>query len=173
MPLTKEEKYARARAYKATPEFKAHRIAYDKKRWENPEVREAARLRRQTPEYKAKQKVNNKKYRSTEEYKIWKRAYRKLPEQQTKRRDYEFNKKFGITTFEYNQMLEEQGGVCAICHQKETFTMKGVTHSLAIDHDHLTGRVRGLLCRACNQTLGLMKDNIENLQKAIRYLEKK
>jgi len=172
MPLSKEEKYARARAYKATPEFKAHRIAYDKKRWENPEVREAAKLRRQTPEYKAKAKIFQKKYRSTEEYREWKKQYRQKPEQLYKRRNHDFIKNFGITMEEYKLILAKQNGVCAICHQKETKRVRGVVRSLAVDHNHETGKVRGLLCTACNQALGQMKDSPEILMSAIEYLKR-
>lgn len=170
--MTKEEKYAYSRRYKSTPEAKERRKELDRIRHADPNYMERARLRRQTPEYKEKAKINNKKHRSTEEYKIWKRAYRKQPEQQIKRKDYEFKKNFGITVVEYNKMLNEQGGLCAICHQEETFVLKGVKHSLAVDHDHLKGKIRGLLCRSCNQALGLMKDNTENLQNAIQYLKK-
>lgn len=171
MPLSKEEKYARAKVYKATPEFKAHRIAYDKKRWENPEVREAARLRRQTPEYKAKAKIFGEKYRSTPEYKEMHRLYKLTPKCKEKRRDHDFRKKFGITVVEYNLMFESQSGVCAICKRQETKGVKGVIRKLAVDHCHKTGRVRGLLCTACNQSLGHMEDNIGYLQSAIKYLE--
>lgn len=48
--------------------------------------------------------------------------------------------------------------------------MKGRTHSLAVDHNHLDGNIRGLLCRSCNQMLGLAKDNIKILASAQTYL---
>lgn len=83
-----------------------------------------------------------------------------------------FKKKFGITLDDYDKMFESQKGVCAICAEKETFTVKGRIHSLAVDHDHATGEIRGLLCRACNQMLGLSKDKIETLEAAIVYLSK-
>lgn len=76
------------------------------------------------------------------------------------------NKKFfGLEQGEYERMLSEQNGVCAICHNECS-----VKPSLAVDHDHNTGRVRGLLCSNCNNGLGRFKDNVEWLSNAIGYL---
>ena len=85
--------------------------------------------------------------------------------------------KFGITLEEYNEMAEAQGGVCAICEKVNDTRRKGtndgedVKMSLAVDHNHKTGRVRGLLCGNCNTSLGSFKDNPALLRKAIQYLE--
>jgi len=80
---------------------------------------------------------------------------------------------FGITIDEYKQMLLEQRGVCAICKQPETSTYKGRLRHLAVDHNHETGRIRGLLCNDCNIALGWFKDDVKVLRKAITYLNKK
>ena len=67
---------------------------------------------------------------------------------------------FGITIEQYDEMLGQQGGVCAICGQPETaLEAKSRTEvrrvkRLAVDHDHETGKVRGLLCWMCNTRLG-------------------
>lgn len=71
----------------------------------------------------------------------------------------------GITTAEYDARLAEQGHVCAICHRTDS---RG--HRLAVDHDHATGAIRGLLCKDCNLALGLFGDNTERLIGAIDYL---
>ncbi len=76
---------------------------------------------------------------------------------------------FGITLVEYNQMFEEQQGCCAICGKHQASEKR----ALAVDHDHETGRIRGLLCSGCNQGIGHLKDDITILRKAIAYLEKK
>lgn len=78
-----------------------------------------------------------------------------------------FSKLYNITENDYNKMFVEQNGCCAICnmHQSE---FKRV---LAIDHCHNTGKVRGLLCIKCNMCLGGVNDNIEILQKMIKYLK--
>jgi hypothetical protein len=86
--------------------------------------------------------------------------------------------KFGLSPEEYEMMIERQGGVCPICdtqlpHHLTTGTGKapGATWS-CVDHDHSTGAVRGLLCNLCNNGLGMFKDNIQQLERAIAYLNK-
>ncbi len=68
-------------------------------------------------------------------------------------------------------MEAAQGGVCAICGLPETRVVKGKLNRLAVDHDHTTGRVRGLLCFRCNTCLGRFEDNVELLRAAEAYLE--
>jgi hypothetical protein len=69
-----------------------------------------------------------------------------------------------ITLEEYNQMVKDQNGVCKICGGKGA-------RDLCADHDHATGRVRGLLCSKCNYILGYCNDNTQVLRNAIAYLE--
>ncbi len=76
---------------------------------------------------------------------------------------------FGITLEEYNEMLEKQNHVCGICGNYETCYRNKV---LSVDHSHDTGHIRGLLCNTCNRALGLFKEDIETLTKAINYLLK-
>ena len=75
---------------------------------------------------------------------------------------------YGINLKEYNEMINEQNGCCAICgrHQLELF------NTLAVDHCHITGKVRGLLCMDCNVGIGKLKDDIDLLKKSIDYLSK-
>lgn len=72
--------------------------------------------------------------------------------------------KYGMEEGEFEQMLEEQGGLCAA----ESCTRPG-TH---VDHDHGTGRVRGILCNWCNRGLGLFSDDPALLRSAAAYVEK-
>jgi len=58
---------------------------------------------------------------------------------------------------DYAVKLQAQGGVCALCGHSETKRVKGTLASLAVDHDHQTGQVRGLLCGSCNQALGYLE----------------
>ena len=82
-------------------------------------------------------------------------------------------KRFGIDNTVYEQMLQDQDERCAICHEKcIAKTINGVQKSLAIDHCHRTGKIRGLLCTRCNTALGLFEDNLEKIKAAIDYLEK-
>ena len=67
----------------------------------------------------------------------------------------------------YESMLLSQKGLCALC---ETSDPKGPTSKFVVDHCHITGKIRGLLCNHCNTGLGKLGDSIESLNKAIRYL---
>ncbi len=80
--------------------------------------------------------------------------------------------KYGIALEEYTRMFVKQGGVCAICRRPELKVHKsGTRHSLNVDHCHITGRVRGLLCSPCNTSLGKMGDDPSRLREAAMYLE--
>lgn len=79
---------------------------------------------------------------------------------------------YGITLEEYQRMLEEQGGVCAICERPETRMNRSGTAQevLCVDHDHETGEVRGLLCHDCNTALGKFGDDPQVILRAAAYL---
>lgn len=80
---------------------------------------------------------------------------------------------FGISYRGYMKMYQEQNGNCAICGKEETaIYQNNIIRSLAIDHCHTTGKIRGLLCTNCNTALGGFKDNKELLLNACKYLEK-
>jgi hypothetical protein len=76
--------------------------------------------------------------------------------------------KYGITPEDYETMLINQSYACAICQERETHR-KGSSR-FAVDHDHITGEVRGLLCDGCNVGLGRFKDDPMLLQSATQYL---
>lgn len=82
--------------------------------------------------------------------------------------------KFDISLKEYEELKHSQNNCCAICKNKETSidSRTGSIRDLAVDHCHITNKIRGLLCGNCNKALGLFKDNIEYIKKAILYLEK-
>lgn len=75
-----------------------------------------------------------------------------------------------VTQEEFLQMNEEQGGLCVICHRPETSMARGRVRSLAVDHDHKTGRVRALLCSRCNLSIGRFEDDPALLEAAAAYL---
>lgn len=79
-------------------------------------------------------------------------------------------KTYDISFEEYEKILALQDNKCAICKSK---IGNSRTTRLFIDHDHLTGKVRGLLCSACNHGLGLFKDSPILLKRAINYLTDK
>ena len=86
-------------------------------------------------------------------------------------KDKDLKKLYGVTLDWYKEQYAKQGGVCAICSKPETTVIHGKQVSLAVDHCHDTGKVRGLLCVPCNRGIGMLKHNRDLLQKAIAYLE--
>lgn len=87
-------------------------------------------------------------------------------------RDRKYQKQYGITVADYDAMLEQQDGVCAICKQPEKTTRKdGKVPRLAIDHCHDSGHVRRLLCGKCNLALGLLGHDPDVLRAAADYCE--
>ena len=83
------------------------------------------------------------------------------------KRNIQLKRDYGITLQQYNEMLETQGGVCAIC--KKTCS-RG--KQLCVDHCHVTGEVRMLLCPRCNVGLGSFGDDPALLKEAIQYLQR-
>jgi hypothetical protein len=73
--------------------------------------------------------------------------------------------KLGCTPGMYEDLFEKQGGLCAICGKPNIGGRR-----LAVDHDHATNRVRGLLCNLCNAGLGAFKDNETMIRRALEYL---
>ena len=85
------------------------------------------------------------------------------------RSSYDMQRKYGIGREEFTDLLAKQGGGCAICGA--TKGSKKVARLFG-DHDHETGKIRGLLCGNCNFMLGYSKDKVSNLRRGIQYLER-
>lgn len=141
-----------------------------------PEQREKKRLynkqwRLNNVQFKEHQKEYGKQYYATNKEELLDKNKQwsiNNPEKRRKinqKRHYMLN--FGITIEQYNEIFDKQGGCCAVCnrHQSE-FKM-----ALAVDHNHMTDGIRGLLCSNCNLILGHANDNINILQNAIQYLK--
>jgi hypothetical protein len=102
-------------------------------------------------------------------------------------RDRHLLRAYGITLEDYDRIFTKQGGVCAICGKPPTLDNSAKIPDsprarrqgklsqpiLAVDHDHDTGEVRGLLCLLCNRALGLHKDDITLVRFALKYLEER
>jgi len=71
----------------------------------------------------------------------------------------------GITIEEYDKLLAAQNGICVICGLPPN------SKKLSVDHNHETGKIRGLLCKSCNRALGLVYESVDILAKMINYLE--
>jgi hypothetical protein len=77
---------------------------------------------------------------------------------------------YGLSLEDHQKFLVQHDNRCAICRREERAKRGNQLKRLAIDHDHKTGAVRGLLCHACNNGLGCFEDTPELLEAAIRYL---
>lgn len=79
--------------------------------------------------------------------------------------------KYGLSADDYELLYEKQNGVCAICGKSETVENNtGTIRLLSVDHNHKTGKVRGLLCMSCNIFLGYLEKNSEYISKALVYI---
>lgn len=75
----------------------------------------------------------------------------------------------GVTPQQFDKLLKKQKGLCALCKQEPTGKR---TKVLQVDHDHKTGKIRGLLCNECNTALGRLGDDVKGLNRALKYLKK-
>ena len=96
----------------------------------------------------------------------YRREYRKRPDRKRADRDGHPRRKYGIGVNDYEQMLVAQQGGCAICG--DPAPDEGNLH---VDHDHVSGRVRGLLCVSCNNALGAFRESLDIFQAAANYLD--
>ena len=117
---------------------------------------------RTTPE---RRKESLSKYNNTEKRKADMKLY------YAKNEEYSYGRgivsKYGIDLVEYNKLLVKQKHSCYICKKhKDTFKKR-----LCVDHNHKTGKVRGLLCASCNYVLGHSKDSVRILKTMIKYLK--
>lgn len=131
---------------------------YEKYRMKN---REKMRLidrerRKKDPDYRARRLKAVKKYSMENREKYLK----------TKKSTH-LKKLYGISNSDYDLLLRSQNGVCAIC-----FGINQSKRRLAVDHNHITKKVRALLCDKCNRGLGFFNDNALLLTKAVEYIQK-
>lgn len=89
--------------------------------------------------------------------------YRRNPE---KYRADELRRRYGITPDEYDDILADQGGACACCGASDA----GHHGTFHVDHEHSTGKVRGLLCSNCNTGIGKLGDDLPGVLRAVNYL---
>lgn len=131
---------------------------YNKEYFARPEVIKRAKIRNSRPEIKLRRKL----YKKTVKGRISENSYRRKKYKEIgQQRRYE---RYGITPEKYKEMFSNQNGKCAICNKE--------LDNCHIDHCHKTNIVRGLLCIRCNMALGLLKDDINFLKNAIKYLLK-
>lgn len=120
-------------------------------------MREWARKRREEdPDFRARNNQASRDHQRRKRQADPEAAYRY-------KRDHQLKSEFGISLDKYEEILDSQNGVCAICNQPQEKT-------LCVDHCHETDLIRGLLCDSCNNGLGRFKDDPELLASAIDYL---
>ncbi len=115
-----------------------------------------------------------KRYAATkEEWKKQSQRWRSQNKQRIQEVQWRSEKKrrYGITEDQWHLLLEEQDGQCPICRISLRKYGRGINVGV-VDHDHETGSIRGLLCGHCNRALGLLNDSLEQLDRAISYLQK-
>lgn len=130
--------------------------------------------RKQSPERKKKHDAYNRAWnkRNPDRLKINKAKYLAKPGKREHRRDYLRSSAYGITKEQYWQMNNDQEGRCFICKLPERRRFKGRITNLVVDHNHETGKIRALLCHACNASLGFLDEDPDRIQRMVDYVLK-
>jgi hypothetical protein len=125
---------------------------------------------RQRPEVKARKRKQDLEYRNRPEVKEYQKNYDKIYKEANKEkatiwyRASHLRTEYGLTLEEYDILLKSQNNVCAICGKESK------KKAMCVDHDHVTGKIRGLLCDLCNTGLGAFHDNPKLVAIAAEYL---
>ena len=117
-------------------------------------------------QYRARKLAANRDYRAVHRARLnllWWERWRSDAELRERRRVRRLEKKYGLPAGAFHRMLVEQNGLCAICKRRR---------KLCIDHDHVTGQVRRLLCNRCNLAIGLLDDDADLLRAGGAYLDR-
>lgn len=160
---TADDRREYLRAYRARPENKAKELARS---------RERLSQMKSDPERRKKNTEYQKEYRAKNPDKVRAASVRYNERNRAKRREqyrnYGFKKLYGIALEERDALLAAQGFRCAACGREK----QGGRRWWHVDHCHRDGQVRGILCTNCNVALGHVNDDIEHLNKLIRYIER-
>lgn len=111
----------------------------------------------------------NKKYRENNREKYRESRNKHYNKNHKKYRELHYLRKYNITLQDFEALFSLQGGACAICGTTD-YSERMVYAKLVVDHCHITGSVRGLLCKSCNIGLGEFKDDASILLAAVEYL---
>jgi len=114
-------------------------------------------------------KRNREKLATTRKEKHKAITEEKRAEIRARKRMNDLMRRYGLTVEDYDRMLDEQGGTCALCSRLPEKERYG---RLSVDHCHDTGKVRGLLCNSCNYAIGILGDTADHVGRAVTYLEK-
>lgn len=141
---------------------KEYRRNYDKEH--RKEI--LARQKRYRTKYPEKQREYVKRYRAKYPEKCRKMQKRYQAKHREERRGWRMKYNYGLPLEDYNRMFAKQNGCCKICGKHQS----GFKKRLFVDHDHKTGRIRGLLCFKCNAGIGNFDDDAVRMSDAIKYL---
>ena len=112
--------------------------------------------------------------RHREQQRAYNAEYRRIngrrPESPESMRRGNLRRLYGLTPEEYDAMFLAQEGLCAICGRPERRTYNGRLLRLSVDHDHVTGHIRALLCHGCNTAIGSLEDSVDLMQAALVYM---
>lgn len=108
-------------------------------------------------------------HKTKEGRRAYQNSYRKLSPHIEKSRA--LRESFGLSLEQYQEMHDRQKGKCSICNEPEKQMRNGKIKALAVDHNHKTGAIRGLLCSDCNTGIGKLKDSPEIIRNAAKYLD--
>lgn len=140
-------------AYKDTEKEKAYKKAHNKVYHQRPEVKE-------------KEAARGRSEKTRAYHRAYYAVYDHRPGMREKRRAGNVQRQYGLSAAAYNDMLADQGGVCASCR-----TSDWGKRSPHVDHDHKTGEVRGILCLRCNIAAGLLGDDPVRVAMLLAYLQ--
>lgn len=112
-------------------------------------------------------RAHGRKYYATHKAEVKERSRKRHAANPLRSRRRHLIERYGLSDSDYEQILVEQNGVCAICSGPPK-----LGKNLDVDHCHDTGKVRGLLCRQCNVAIGSLKDDPKLTRAATEYLEK-
>lgn len=169
MSRNEEERKKYLEEYYKRPEVIARRKKYLAEYAKRPEVIARKKKIQQKYNQSPKGRERIKKYNGSPKGLEFRKKYAKTSKGAKNSRKVTLLWKYKLTEEKYNEILEKQLGLCAICGSNSP-RRKGSNH-FTVDHNHTTMKVRGLLCHHCNVMIGLAKDNIEVLEKAIAYLK--
>ena len=154
-------------AYKDREKYLAYRREYRKR----PEVVAAMKAYMAKPGVRERAREATRRYveRNADSHRERARSYYAKNSKKVSRvsADAARKRRYGLTPADIQAMREQQGDKCPICCNG-----LGEGRSCCVDHCHKTGRVRQLLCSKCNSGLGMFKENLESMQRAIAYLER-
>jgi hypothetical protein len=155
---------------KLTLEEKKEKALYDKQYYIDKREKRINYSNNYYQNNKEKYKLSAKLYRLKNKDKLneYQRSHAKRNRDKYKKmqRKWVLNLKYNLSLEQYNEILKNQNNKCAICNKdRNDFNI-----DFAVDHDHKTGNIRGLLCGRCNMGIGFFNDDIKILENAINYL---